>query len=174
MSKVHCEPLSLSNCAPIRRPVRRFTGPWYSRCSFLVQADGLRAVFSGTPRQGNPPLAIRRTHHPKLISGNWPSGLSGWHGSTKTLSRQGGKQPRPARADAASRPGGRSATVTLEDLAAVLSAATAEQFFAATTAYLANTLGGGVCLRRRAGTGRSFGSHPEPHRRSAGGRQSPL
>lgn len=59
----------------------------------------------------------------------------------KTLSRQGGKPARRARAVAAAPSGGRPVTVTLEDLAAVLSAATAEQFFAATTAYLANTLG---------------------------------
>lgn len=57
------------------------------------------------------------------------------------MSRNGGKQagfaPTPG-----SRPAeGRAATVSVDDLSAVLSAATAEQFFAATTTYLTRTLG---------------------------------
>ncbi len=59
----------------------------------------------------------------------------------KTLSQKRGKPVRPARLADAPSPGRPPATVTLDDLEAVLTAATAEQFFAATTAYLTRTLG---------------------------------
>jgi len=59
----------------------------------------------------------------------------------KTLSRKGTKQASPARKVAPVRKAARPTTVTLENLVAILSAATAEQYFAAATDYLTNTLG---------------------------------